>query len=129
MTPIREFIELAVWQKSRVLITKIYRITLPIIENKDFSFADQFRRAAISVSLNIAEGFERDNRKEFIYFLSISKGSCGELMSLLYISYDLQYITQVVFDELTVMVRDISRMLAGLIKYLKGTQINGLRTK
>jgi len=76
---------------------------------------------------NIAEGFERNGKKEFIQFLSVAKGSSGEVRAHLYIALDQGYIDRKSFDALSGTSRNISRMIGGLIKYLRGTQMKGAK--
>lgn len=87
------FEELVSWQKSREFNKKIYLTTGSPDFMKDIDFIRQLRRASISISSNIAEGVERKSDKEFAYFLSIAKGSAGEVRSQLYLAYDLKYIS------------------------------------
>ena len=82
----------------------------------------QIRRASISISSNIAEGFERNTDKEFIQFLYIAKASAGEVRSQLYLASDLNYIEKVEFEELFKNVSDISKLISGFIKYLNDSQ-------
>ncbi len=77
------------------------------------------RRAAISVTSNIAEGFERDSRAAFVHFLSIAKGSAGEVRSQLYIALDEGYIDQEQFDELYGVAMSTIRQIGGLLRYLQ----------
>lgn len=79
----------------------------------------QIRRATVSISSNIAEGFERNTDKEFIHFLFIAKGSAGEVRSQLYIALDLKYISNLQFQEMYDNVIEISKLISGLIKYLQ----------
>ena len=104
-----------VWQKAKEQVVSIYKIFCAC---KDYSFRDQIQRAAISVMNNIAEGFERKTNNEFKYFLNISKGSNGELRSMLYAALDLNYIDMQNFETLTPRSKEISKMLFGLIKSL-----------
>lgn len=87
---IEKFEDILAWQKSRNFVGSIYD---SFKQNKDFAFRDQITRAAVSVMNNIAEGFERRGDKELKYYLYISKGSCGEVRSMLYLAADLKYIT------------------------------------
>ena len=84
----------------------------------DFGLKDQIQRAAVSVMNNIAEGFERDNNNEFIRFLRYSKGSAGEVRSLLYVAYDINYIDEDEFKNKFESAIDIITQIANFIKYL-----------
>ena len=88
MAKITRFEEIDCWRKSRELTKSIHQITLKQRFSRDFGLRDQIRRAAVSVLSNIAEGFERDGDKEFIQFLSLAKGSCGEIRAQLYVALD-----------------------------------------
>jgi four helix bundle protein len=129
MPTIQNFEKLEAWARSRLLVKQVYEITGSKPFSSDYSLKDQLKRAAVSIMSNIAEGFERDNNKEFIYFLSISKGSCGEVQSLIYIALDQNYIDIDLFEKLSQSVREIAKLINGLIKYLKSTDIRGLRYK
>lgn len=89
---------------------------------KDIDLQRQLRRATVSISSNIAEGFERNTDKEFIHFLFIAKGSAGEVRSQLYIALDLKFISEVQFNEMNESVTEISKLISGLIKYLQKKQ-------
>ncbi len=112
---INSFEDIKSWQKSEELILKIYKI---FKNNRDFAFKDQIQRCAISIMNNIAEGFERSGNKEFKYFLFISKGSCGEFRSMIYLAKELGYISKEEFEELYKLSLEISRLTSGLIKTL-----------
>ncbi|PZR23922.1 MAG: four helix bundle protein [Flavobacterium psychrophilum] len=118
MGKFNSFEEINSWQKARILNRKIYTITDNDSFRKDFDLARQIRRASVSISSNIAEGFERNTDKEFIHFLFVAKGSAGEVRSQLYLALDLNYITQEVFVELLSEINEISKLLSGFIKYL-----------
>ena len=110
-----------VWQLSRKLVNEIYLLTKKELFAKDFGLASQIQRAGVSILSNIAEGFERKTKKEFIQFLYISKGSSGELRSQLYVALDLKYITQEEFETLNSQINLISKSLSGFIKYLNSS--------
>lgn len=116
------FEEINSWQKSRLFNKRIYEITNGSEFKKDFDLVRQIRRASISISSNIAEGFERNTDKEFIYFLFIAKASAAEVRSQLYLAFDLNYITRMEFEELFNDISDISRLISGFIKYLNDSQ-------
>lgn len=125
MAKITRFEDIESWRKSRELTKSIYRITLKQRFSRDFGLRDQIRRAAVSILSNIAEGFERDGDKEFIQFLSLAKGSCGELRAQLYVALDQEYIDQQEFAVLSNLATEISRMISGLMKYLKQSGMQG----
>lgn len=109
------FEDILAWQKARVIVNKVYELTKKC---KDWGFNDQIQRAAVSIMNNIAEGYEKKSNEDFSRFLFISKGSCGEVRSMLYVALDLEYIQQKQFDELHALCSEESRVLSGLIKAL-----------
>jgi four helix bundle protein len=119
------FEDLKVWQKARALNFKVYQLTSNETFSKDFGLKNQIRNASVSISSNIAEGFERNGNKEFSQFLSIAKGSAGEVRSQLYLAKDLEYIPEENFQTLVDDLTEISKMLNGLIRYLKETELKG----
>jgi four helix bundle protein len=125
----KTFEELEVWQKAMALVKAIYSLTNNEKFNRDFSLTDQIRRASISVLSNIAEGFERGTNAEFIQFLYIAKGSCGEVRSQLYVAYELRYISKEDFHKCLEICKDISGQLSGFITYLKGSRMKGEKFK
>lgn len=118
------FEDLKVWKSSRVLVKTIYGLTSTRLFSKDYGLKDQIQRASVSIMTNIAEGFERDNNKEFIRFLLYSKGSAGEVRSLLYVAKDLEYISEEKFTKTFELALDIIKQLANFIKYLKDVKTN-----
>jgi len=104
---------LEVWKRGCRLAVDIYGV---FKECRDYGFKDQICRAAVSVPSNIAEGYERNSPRDFIRFLNIAKGSCGELRTQLYIAKELEYIDQDFFTDLLERSRAISAMLIGLIR-------------
>ena len=93
MATINRFEDIEAWQHAERLEREIFKLTLEGEFAKDFSLKDQIRRSTGSVMDNIAEGFERSGNREFIQFLSISKGSCGEVQSQLYRALDQSYLS------------------------------------
>ena len=116
------FEEITSWQKSRIFNKRVYLITEEVTFKNDFDFVRQIRWASLSISSNIAEGFERNTDKEFVHFLFIAKASAGEVRSQLYLAFDLNYITKEIFEELLNEVSEISKLIAGFIKYLQNSQ-------
>ena len=92
--------EIRVLDKARLLVRKVYSISDEGLFARDFGLKDQIRRASVSIVSNIAEGFERDGNSEFIQFLSLAKGSLGEVHMQLYIALDLNCISKSVFENL-----------------------------
>ncbi len=119
MSTFEKFEDIEAWKKARTLTQRIYIVTAQQKFAKDFSLKDQIRRAAISVMLNIAEGFGRKSGKEFSQYLFIAHGSVTEVQSALYVALDQQYLGQDSFNELYNECLEISKMLSGLIKYLR----------
>jgi four helix bundle protein len=119
MAQIKNFEELEVWKLSMELCTKIYELTNTDLFSKDFGLKDQIRRSAISVPSNISEGYERDGKNQFLYFLAISKGSCGELRTQLKIAHNLNYLDEKQYSILNEKCLQTSKQLSGFIKYLK----------
>ncbi len=125
MSRIKEFEEMEAWKEARLLANRIYDATNTSSLSKDFGLRDQMRRAAISILSNIAEGFERGGDKEFFHFLAQAKGSAGELRSQLYLALDRGYLLPDEFDELCGHARKVSRMISGLMAYLRESRMRG----
>jgi len=119
MAQINRFEELEVWKVAMNLCTKIYSLTNQDTFSKDYGLKDQIRRSAVSVPSNISEGYERDSQRQFIYFLVIAKGSCGELRTQLTIANNLKYIDNEKYKNLINECISVSKQLAGFINYLK----------
>jgi four helix bundle protein len=110
-------------------VRDIYAATRSGLFSKDFALRDQVRRAAISIPSSIAEGFERGGRLEFIQFLSIAKGSCGEVKTQLYIAFDQEYLSEDEFMELAQKITDTTNMIGGFMKYLGQSEVRGVKFK
>jgi len=126
---IKRFEDLDVWKKAREFAAFIYSITKTEHFSKDLRFRDQIRSSSGSIMDNIAEGYERGGRKEFIQFLSIAKGSCGESRSQLYRAKDVEYINDSIFSEAIMKAESISKSLSGFIEYLKTSDYKGPKYK
>jgi len=129
MATIKKFEDINAWQQARVLSKNIYAITNSKNFSNDFDLRSQIRRASGSVMDNIAEGFERGGRIEFIQFLGISKASAAEVRSQLFRALDQNYITKETFEELYKMTDDIGKMIGALIAYLNKSDIKGEKYK
>ena len=129
MATVKDFEELRIWQDARVLSKEIYDMTVNEAFSKDYRFYSQIRAAAGSIMDNIAEGFERNGKKEFIQFLYVAKASCGEVRSQLARAYDCKYIDQKVYEEYRNKCISESVSIANFITYLKKTDIDGLKYK
>jgi len=113
-----------VWKDSVSIAVKIYKLCTQRQLSSDFGAKDQLRRAAVSISNNIAEGFEYNNNKEFVKYLRYSKGSAGELRSNLYILREAEVIGSADYEGLKIELMNISREIEGFIKYLKTFERN-----
>ncbi len=118
MASIKRFEDIQAWKKAREFTSIVYQTTASGPFAKDYCLKDQVRRAAISIMLNIAEGFGRRTDKEFNQFLVQAHGSCAEVQSALYIARDQSYISEDRFKVLYDTTDEISRMVMGLHNYL-----------
>lgn len=125
MATIKRFEEIEGWQKARELTGFVYEITRQERFARDFGLKDQIRRAAVSAMSNIAEGFERDGRAEFVQFLSIAKASAGEVQSQLYIALDQGYVSQAEFERGYALCKETANLIGGFMIYLRSTPIQG----
>lgn len=121
------FEDIEVWQKSRELCKRIFTLLNSEPFSKDYALINQINRSSSSIMDNIAEGFEKNNNKEFISFLFIAKGSAGEVRSQLYRAFDRPYITQEELESLKTEVEEISKQLGKFIDYLKKSEIKGYK--
>ncbi len=125
MATLSNFEELEIWRKARSLCQKIYSITNYERFSKDYRFVAQIRASAGSIMDNIAEGFEHENNREFIRFLFIAKGSCGEVRSQLIRANDCQYISDEELAELKTSALELSANISKFIQYLQKSSITG----
>lgn len=110
----KTFEDLIAWQKSRALAAAVSRLTREPGFAPDRTLVDQLLRAVRGIGANIAEGFERNSRKEYIQYLSIAKGSASEVRAHLYHALDDGLISQQRFDELKAQAEEVSKVLYGL---------------
>jgi len=114
MSGVDKFEDLIAWQKARRLTSDIYGLTREGPFARDFGLSGQIQRAAVSIMSNIAEGFERTSYLEFQRFLSIAKGSCGELRAQFYVAMDAGYVDKPTFNTLVAQANEVSRIISGL---------------
>jgi len=126
---VKYFEDLEIWIKAREMTNKIYELGNSSRFSKDFGLRDQIRRAAVSIMSNIAEGFERGGNQEFQQFLSVAKGSCGEVRCQLYIAADQGYIGKQEADDLINSCKKLSIMISNLMEYLKCSIFKGSKYK
>ena len=129
MSTIQRFEEIISWQEARKLNIIIGKLIDSGRFKNNFRLINQIEGSAGSIMDNIAEGFERSGNKEFIQFLYIAKGSCGELRSQLYRALDRNYITATEFEEFAIHAKKISSLLQKFIEYLTNAEIKGLKYK
>jgi four helix bundle protein len=129
MSTIRRFEDIPVWKKSRQFCKDLNNLTIEGSFARDFELRNQINRSSGSVMDNIAEGFEREGRAEFIQFLSIAKASAGEVKSQLYRAVDRGHIDEHQFQLMYERLDEIGKMLRGFIEYLKNCEIKGLKYK
>jgi len=116
----RTFEDLQVWQEAISLAQKIYQITRESEDlSRDRSLVDQLRRASVSISANVSEGFERRSQKEYLRFLSIAKGSAGEVRSLLSVVQAVGYVDFKTFWQLRNDALSVSKMLGHHMKQVE----------
>lgn len=129
MATITRFEEMEIWKEARRLSLEIFQYSQKESFAKDFRFKDQIRAAAGSIMDNIAEGFERSSRLEFVNFLSYSKGSCGEVKSQLYRAKDQFYISEEEFQETYNSLDKLASNIAGFISYLNQSEVKWQKFK
>lgn len=122
---VSDFEELSIYQQSRELAKQVYRITREGEFKYDSRFVQQMRAASGSISDNIAEGFERQGNKEFLQFLYIAKGSCGEFRSQINRAYDAGFITQETYNQMYSDCRKLGAGILTLIKSIKSFESKG----
>jgi four helix bundle protein len=119
MTKITSYKDLIVWQKSYTLTQNIYTITEHFPKKEDFSLTSQMRRCSLSIPSNIAEGYRRSHRKEFIQFLQIAFGSASELEVQLLLSKDIGYISDNEYEETGALLTEILKMINVMLSKMK----------
>ena len=121
---LKSFKELKVWQKSYKLCLKVYKITKKFPKTEVYSFTSQMRRAALSITCNIAEGYGRKTTPDYLRFLYMSYGSICELETQTLLAGDLEYIETKSLYELQGDLGEVERMLKALIKSIERRNVN-----
>ncbi len=121
MAGFRRFEDITGWQHARQLVREVYQISATTGLAKDRALCDQLRRAAVSAMSNVAEGFARKTDRDFAHFLDISRGSCSEVQSLLYVALDLGNISQQQVDSLYESSDATAALVSRLSTYLRST--------
>lgn len=128
MGKVSRFEDLKCWQEARQLVKYIYQLTISGKLAKDFGLKDQLQRASVSIMTNIAEGFSRYHKKEFIRFLNISQSSASELKSFLYVIDDLEYVESHQVELLQKHCEKTKALILSLLKYVSSQfQTNAIR--
>ena len=118
---ITKFEEVIAWQKSQDLAANIYHL---FKGSQNYSFKDQIIRASISISNNIAERFDRGSNKQFLYFIFVSKSSCSEVKSMLYLAIKCEILLPEIANSLIAKCDEVNRIIFGLINWLKKNEWN-----
>ena len=113
----KSYIEMDVWKKSRLLVSKVYFITKKFPKEEIYGLTNQMRRCAVSVPSNIAEGIGRSSKNETIQFLNYSRGSSYELETQLFLSFDQDYITEKELNEILELITECKKLINGTINY------------
>lgn len=129
MATIMSFEEIVSWQEARILNQEIGNLIDQGRFKNSFKLINQIESSAGSIMDNIAEGFERNGNKEFLQFLYIAKGSCGEFRSQLYRALDRKYVSEIEFNNLSSKAIKISALIQKLINYLKSSDFKGAKYK
>lgn len=119
MASFKKFTDILAWQKSHKFVLNIYRLSESFPTTEQFGLTSQIRRAAVSITSNIVEGFDRGSNKEFKQFLIIARSSLSECQNQLLIAKDLGFMTQKDFEKMAADSVEIHKMINGLIKNLQ----------
>jgi four helix bundle protein len=123
VTSIKKFTDIIAWQKGHALVLSVYKLTDSMPQKEQFGLQSQIRRAVVSITSNIAEGFERGSNKEFIQFLIVARASLAETQNQLLIARDLKYLSKTDFDQLAADSIEVHKILNGFIKSLRTSKL------
>lgn len=129
MATVKRFEDLEVCKEARKLVKSVHESVSKPRFSKDYTLKDQILRSSSSVMDNIAEGFDRDGNREFIHFLTISKGSLAETKSQLYRAFDFKYVSKEAFEKMYELAELIGKQIGGFIKYLQQSEFKGNKFK
>ena len=129
MATIHNFEDLDIWKMARIFCQHVFDLVNSTELKNDYRLKDQINGSSGSIMDNIAEGFERNGKKEFRQFLIIAKASCGESRSQLYRAFDRNYINEMAFDELKEETIILGKKIGAFIKYLNQTEFEGTKYK
>ena len=129
MATVKSFEDLEIWKLSKSLCKELLPLCKRLQTEKNYRLLDQIQGSSGSIMDNIAEGFEREGKLEFIKFLYYSKGSSGELLSQLHRCTDNNYLSSPEFEKFRDQIKSIGRMENSLIEYLKKSELQGRRKK
>lgn len=129
MATIEKFEDLEIWQKARTICVFVEYLFENTALGKRYSLMNQMERSSGSIMDNIAEGFERNGNREFINFLSIAKGSCGEVKSQNYRAFDKNLITEEQFNHLNNLTEIERNKIGAMMNYLNNCELKGLKFK
>ena len=121
---IRDFKDLEIWKLALLITKQVYDLSAKKEFSRDFGLSNQIRRAVVSISSNIVEGFEKSNNNEFIRYLKIAKGSTGEVRNQLEIAKTVGYITDEELANIDKELIELAAQIGGFIKYLEGQRKN-----
>lgn len=119
MTDIKKFTDLDAWKVGHLLVLDVYKITASFPDTEKFGLVSQLRRASVSVTSNIAEGFTRFSAQEKVRFYEISIGSVIEVENQIYVARDVGYVTSEIADTLIGRTMDVRKLLFGLIRSIR----------
>lgn len=124
MEKIKDFTDLIAWQKAHELVLKIYKITLDFPKTEIYGLTSQTRRAATSITANIAEGFSRWHYGDRIKFYYNARGSLSEVLNFIITAKDLKFISVKTYEETIIMIKETEQILNGLIRSTKIRKIS-----
>ena len=119
MSSISSYKDLLIWKKGIVIVVKVYQLTKAFPSEELYALTNQIKRASVSIPSNIAEGCGRQSAKETIHFLHISRGSLFELETQLYLSNDLEFLSNEELQLLLIQVTSCKKLLNGFINYYR----------